>query len=133
MQRANINDRSTIERIYPRAVFQQEANANSRAKASVLSGVRIASAPDADGGFDLTRASRHAGEAESGDGAVFLSPRAQQTGHGADYPATAAPPQTAGDRDPYAAFIDQIIAAARRAPAAPVSSHSDAKLRGLRQ
>ncbi len=129
MQRANINDRSTIERIYPRAVFQQEANANSRARASVLCGVRIASAPDADGAFDLTRASRHAGEAESGDGAVFLSPTAQQTGHGTNYPAAAGPLQAAGDRDPYSAFIDKIIAAARSAPVTPSPGRGGARLR----
>ncbi len=133
MQRANINDRSTIERIYPRAVFQQEANANSRAKASVVSGVRIISAPDADGSFDLARASRHAGAAESSDGAVFLSPTLQQTGHGSDDPAAAGAGQAAGGNDPYSAFIDRIIATARSAPVASSPGRGDARLRGLRQ
>lgn len=134
MQRANINDRSTIERIYPRAVFMQESNANARAQASVRCGVRIGSAPDASGAFDLVRASRHAGEPDSGNGAVFLSPVAQGTGHGADYPAVAA----SGDagtrpRDAYSAFIDKIIAAARGAHVAPAPGRGDIRLRGLRQ
>ncbi len=41
LPRANLHDRSSIERIYPRAVFERDANANARAKASVLSGVHI--------------------------------------------------------------------------------------------
>src|SRR5579864_7237156 len=113
MQRANINDRGSIERIYPRAVFAREANANMRAKASVLSGVQIGSAPDASGHFELTRASRHAGEEPLQGGAIFLCPFAQRTARGADYPATAAPPSGAQPRDAYDAFIDEIMATAR--------------------
>lgn len=133
MQRANINDRSTIEGIYPRAVFMQESNANARAQATVRCGVRIGSAPDASGAFDLVRASRHAGEPDSGNGAVFLSPVAQETGHGADYPAAASGDAGTRPRDAYGAFIDEIIAAARSAHAAPAPGRGDMRLRGLRQ
>jgi hypothetical protein len=133
MQRANINDRGSIERIYPRAVFAREANANMRAKASVLNGVQISSPPDEAGGFDLTRASRHAGEEPSPGGAIFLCPFAQRTGHGADHPAAAAPPSGERPSDAYDAFIDQIIATAREADFPEPAGRGDARLRGLRQ
>lgn len=124
MQRPNINRRDTVERIYPAAVFRQEANANARANASVLSGVRIASAADETGAFDLVRASRHAGESDPSDGAIFLSPVAQEA-----KPGSAAPEW----EDAYARFIDEIIAAAASAEFAPSPGPGDARLRGLRQ
>jgi hypothetical protein len=124
MQQPNINDRATIERIYPRAVFQQEANANARANASVLCGVRIASAADDRGAFDLARASRHAGESDQSDGAIFLSPAPQPAAPGAPSPAW---------DDAYARFIDKIIDTATRAEFARSPGPGDARLRGLRQ
>jgi hypothetical protein len=124
MQRPNVNDRSTVERIYPRAVFQQEANANARGDASVLRGVRIVSAADDAGVFDLVRASRHAGESDPSDGAIFLSPAAQEAMPGAPAPAW---------DDAYRRFIDRIIATAARAEFAPSPGPGDARLRGLRQ
>jgi hypothetical protein len=124
MQRPNINDRRTIERIYPRAVFQQEANANARANASVLCGVRIAAPADAEGTFDLVRASRHSGESDPSEGAIFLSPTAQEA-----RPGTPAPDWDGA----YRRFIDEIIATASRAEFAPSPGPGDARLRGLRQ
>jgi len=124
MQRANINDRATVERIYPRAVFQQEANANARGNASVLSGVRIVSAADDSGAFDLVRASRHAGESDPSDGAIFLSPAVPGA-----VPGSLAPAWDAA----YARFIDKIIATVARAEFAPSPGPGDARLRGLRQ
>lgn len=118
MQRANINDRDSIERVYPRAIFDNEVNANMRAQASVLSGVSILSQPDAAGAFDLARTSRHVGEqADAGGGTVFLCPFAS------------AP----GDRDAYEVFVDRIIATARATHIDPTPGPGDARLRGLRQ
>jgi hypothetical protein len=125
MQRANINDRGSIERIYPRAVFLREANANMRAKASVLTGVQIASSPDAKGDFELTRASRHAGEQASPGGAIFLCPFGQSV--------TVEAPSSAVAGDPYDAFIDQVIATAREAKFPEPTGRDDVRLRGLRQ
>lgn len=133
MQPANVNDRASVERIYPRAVFERDANANMRAKASVLCGVHITSTPDASGAFELARAARHAGEQDSGDAAIFLCPFAQETGHGRDYPATATPPAGDGERAPYDAFIDKIIATARHAQLPPATGRGDVRLKGLRQ
>lgn len=124
MQRPNINDRGTVERIYPRAVFQQEANANARGNASVLSGVRIVSAADESGAFDLVRASRHAGESDPSDGAIFLPPAVPGAAPGSPAPAW---------DDAYRRFIDKIIATAARAAFAPSPGPGDARLRGLRQ
>jgi len=124
MQRPNINDRGTVEGIYPRAVFQQEANANARADASVLKGVRIVSPVDQSGAFDLVRASRHVGESDSSDGAIFLAPSAQQAKPGAPAPAW---------DDAYSHFIDAIIATAADAEFAPSPGPGDARLRGTRQ
>jgi hypothetical protein len=124
MRRPNINDRGTVEGIYPRAVFQQEANANARADASVLKGVRIISPADESGTFDLVRASRHAGESDPSEGAIFLAPSAQQAKPGAPAPAW---------DDAYARFIDEIIATATDAEFAPSPGPGDARLRGLRQ
>lgn len=134
--RANLRDRSSIERIYPRAVFARDANANSRAKVSVLSGVHISSAPDEAAEFDLARASRHVGEESSSGGAVFLCPFAQEAagdGHG-DYPAQAQSSATAGPkRSDYDAFIDRIIETARNAQFGPSPGPGDARLQGQRQ
>ncbi|HZB94145.1 MAG TPA: hypothetical protein VE397_22030, partial [Stellaceae bacterium] len=119
MCNADINDPSSIERIYPRAVFLREAHANARAKASVLRGLRILAAPDAAGKFELVRAARHAGEADSPGGAVFLCPFAQAAiSSAAQYPAAAGPPPAAPPEaaDPYLAFLDRVIATARSAP-----------------
>ena len=130
MRRANIRDRASIERIYPRAVFDAEGKANLRAMASVLNGVSIASAIAEDGAFDLVRASRHVGEQDSEGGAIFLCPFAQKqpAGAGKGDEGASPPPD-----DPYAVFIDKIIATARDAPLDPSPGPGDARLRGARQ
>lgn len=133
MSHANLHDRTSIERIYPRAVFLRESNANSRAKASVLRGLRILSAPDESGNFELVRAARHAGEAASGEGAVFLCPFAQATQHAADYPKAAAPRAAAEPDDPYEDFVTRILEAARTARLPEPTGRGDPRLKGLRQ
>ncbi len=134
--RANLRDRASIERIYPRAVFERDANANARAKASVLSGVHISSAPDESCEFDLTRASRHVGEADTPGGAIFLCPFAQARdgGRGDEYPAAAGSSAAQGPkRSAYDLFIDRIIETARDARFDPSPGPGDARLRGARQ
>ena len=107
MSNANINDRGTLERIYPRAVFLRESTSNARAKASVLHGVRILAGADAAGRIELVRAARRAGEAETASGGVFLCPYA-------------APSAAAGETaDPYDAFLDRVIATAQHPDADP--------------
>jgi hypothetical protein len=120
MARANINDRGSIERIYPPDAFAVDAADNSKQPGNqVLHGVRIASAPDAHGAFELERASRQVGEV---GGALFLAPFRRD-------PAGGDP--AAG----YDAFIEEIIAAAPcfgfREETSP--GIGDPRLHGLRQ
>ena len=126
MAQANINDRSSIERVYPADAFAVDAADNDRQPGNqVLHGVRIVSAPDAQGMFQLERASRQVGEI---GGALFLAPFRRSMG--LDF-ASRAPDPTAG----YDAFIDEVIAAAPcfgfREETSP--GQGDARLRGLRQ
>ena len=122
---ANINDRRSIERVYPPDAFARDAAENDRPRIEILKGVRVASAPDGDGNFALERASHYAGEAPS---ALFLAPFHRRTAK-----------EYAGyDPDPrhgYDAFIDEIIDAARQNGyrAAESPGPGDPRLRGARQ
>jgi hypothetical protein len=123
--KANIHDRRSIERVYPPDAFAHDAAENDRHRVEVMHGVRIGSAPDKSGDFEIEPAARHAGEVP---GAVFLAPfhRATPTEH--------AP----ADPDPhhgYDGFINEIIDAAERfgyrAEASP--GPGDPRIRGARQ
>jgi hypothetical protein len=124
-RQANINDRSSIERTYPPDAFARDAAENDRSRIEILKGVRVASAPDADGNFALEPGSHYTGEVP---GTVFLAPFHRRT-----------PKEHTGDdpdpRHGYDAFIDEIIDAARRhgyrADGSP--GPGDQRLRGLRQ
>ena len=76
MAKANINRRSTLEEIYPPDTFASDAAQNGGVPNTVLSGVRILSAPDAAGDFDFERATQQVGEATS---ASFLAPHRPTT------------------------------------------------------
>ena len=129
MPTANIHDRRSIERIYSRDDFAVDAAANQQQPANeFLRGVRIVSAPDAAGIFEVEPARHHVGEIA---GLVFLTPfRPLVTAEtvarntGSDKPRTG-----------YDAFIDAIIAAAPRFgfQAADAPGPGDPRLRGPRQ
>jgi hypothetical protein len=70
MPKAKIHRRSTLEEVYPPDVFASDAAKNGRVPKTVLSGVRILSAPDAAGDFEFERATQQIGEAAS---ASFLA------------------------------------------------------------
>ena len=123
--RANINDRQSIERLYPPDAFARDAAENDRQRVEILKGVRVASAPDDDGNFVLEPAAHHAGEVPD---AVFLAP----------FPLRTPERHAAADPDPhhgYDAFIDEIIEAAQRHGyrAAESPGPGDPRLRGARQ
>jgi len=61
MPKANIHRRSTLEEIYPPDAFASDAAQNGRVPNTVLSGVRILSAPDAAGDFEFERATQQIG------------------------------------------------------------------------
>lgn len=111
MGKANINDRASLEHVYPAETFASDAAWNERPDA-VQRGVRIGSAPDEEGWFELEPAARHAGEPQTPH---FLAParRAEELiergDHGAEDQISAPQPATG-----YTEFLDDIIAAAKR-------------------
>jgi hypothetical protein len=111
MTKVNANDRATLEGAYPADIFASDAARNEQVSAALRYGVRIGSAPDAAGWFELERTARHTGEPET---AHFLAPT-QASGHGQ--------------------FLDDIVAAAHRfgyrANESP--GQGDPRIKGLRQ
>jgi hypothetical protein len=112
---ADINDRSSLELVFPEAAFVADATRNGLPN-PVRYGVRIDSAPDTDGRFELARTARHVGEPESPD---FLAPVRRD-----DQP-----------RRGYDQFLDDIVTAATRFGFREEESPGpgDARLHGLRQ
>ena len=133
MAKANIHRRSTLEEVYPPDAFASDAAQNGRVPNTMLSGIRILSAPDATGDFDFERATRQIGETAS---ASFLAPHRREertVDAGRDSPTT-----VSADPDPragYQAFLADIIAVAQRSGFEPEDSpgRDEARLRGLRQ
>ncbi|HTZ37474.1 MAG TPA: hypothetical protein VMB84_15690 [Stellaceae bacterium] len=131
MARVNMHDRGSLEAAYPEAAFAADAAQNERAPQALTHGVLIASAPDAEGWFELSRARRHAGEPATPH---FLAPArraeapVEQDRH--DAAQQVAMPRPA---DGYAQFLDDIVAAAERHGfRADESPSRDPRLRGLR-
>ena len=77
MAKANIHRRSTLEEIYPPDAFASDTAQNGRVPNTVLSGVRILSAPDAAGNFDFERATQQVGGAAA---ASFLAQHRRRKG-----------------------------------------------------
>jgi hypothetical protein len=125
MAKANIHRRSTLEEVYPPDAFASDAAQNGRVPNTVLSGIRILSAPDAAGDFDFERATRQIGETAS---ASFLAPHRREEGTLAE---SAMPDPRAG----YEAFLEDIVAVAQRFGFEPEESpgRDEPRLRGLRQ
>ena len=122
---ANVNDRASIERVYPAEAYAADASVNERPKAETLHGVRVRSGPDAAGDFELAPARQHVGEEP---GAAFLAPHRRDQAHDR---AMTDPDPRAG----YAAFVDDIIRTAGEFGFEPAASPGpgDPRLRGLRQ
>ena len=139
MPEANVNDRASIEHLYPRGDFERDAAENSDAKATVHRGIRIVSPVAADGRFSLERASRHVGEADPEGDAVFLAPFLPDTyaprrpgdAHGGPVligdPADTAARKEADYRD----FISAIADAAKAAEFKPAIGLGESRLRGF--
>jgi hypothetical protein len=125
MAKANIHRRNTLEEIYSPDAFASDAAQNGRVPNTVLSGVRILSAPDAAGDFEFERATQQIGEATS---ASFLAPHRREEGTLIE---SADPDPRAG----YEAFLNDIVAIARRFGFELKESpgRDEPRLRGLRQ
>jgi hypothetical protein len=119
MAEVNANDRASLERVYPEDAFASDAAQNEVVPTTVRRGVRIGSAPDDSGRFELERAARHVGEAQTPD---FLAPARRNE-------------EPADPGRGYVQFLDDIVAAATRfgfrAEESP--GQGDARIRGLRQ
>jgi hypothetical protein len=119
MQSVNINQRETLETYYPLDSFVHDANQNARGKAMVMHGLRILSAPDADGAFKVTKAQHNVSEDDAEHDALFLysvrdddnnwfdkaEPDASKAVHAKDNPVDVS--------ELYRGFIDRVIDAAR--------------------
>jgi hypothetical protein len=130
---ANIQDRKSIEEVYPPAAFASDAAYNGQVTHEVILGVRILSAPDAKGDFDLERSRQHIGEAAT---PTFLAPHRREkmlTNKEEDTPAAGVelPHLPAG----YMEFVDDVAAAARQFGFEPEKSpgRNEPRLQGLRQ
>ena len=139
MSRANIHDRSTIEQLYPRNVFEQDAARNAEAKAQILRGVRIMSPPDERGDFNLVPASKHVGEADPATDTTFVVPVLGRSYDAlADSPAYGASEEK-GDAlakirdkpDEYTAFLDRVVETAKSAKFKPPIGRHEPRLRGF--
>jgi hypothetical protein len=135
---ANIFRRDTIEAVYPRPVFEGDAGVNSKAGVAVLHGVFITSAPDERGDFRMTRATRRVGEVAHDHSALFLCPymgksycafslQGGSKGAVAENGDIMAP-----HPEEYAAFIDELIRAARGFGAPDAREPDGDRFRGLR-
>jgi len=136
MSEANVNDRASVERAYPREAFEKDAGENSRANPEVLHGVRIETGADATGRFRLVPAAQQAGEHGDRRATLFLGPvmieSAASLVDDGRYggPAETGRPVEKG-RD-YDGFIDRIIDAARTFERPPAPGRDDERLKGFR-
>ena len=135
--KANINDRESVEALYPRDAFEEDAARNAFGNAQVVYGVRIDSVPDEEGWFRLTRARHHVGELTGLTGAIFLAadgPHLSATllGSEAEGGAPTGPgvtPETPGRE--YQAFVDRILDAARSADFPEPIGRGETRLQGF--
>ncbi len=147
---ANVNDRSSIERVYSVDTFAVDAATNAKQPANeLLRGVRILSAPDENGTFEIEPGIKHVGEVHS---AAFLVSCRTLRGLHAQAAVYEFLKRDAGslvmsrtgqiyaiaNPDPrveYEAFIGRIITAAPRVGFRQngSSGSGDARLQGLRQ
>jgi hypothetical protein len=137
MAEANVNDRASVERAYPREAFEEDAGVNSRAKATVRHGVRLDEPADATGRFRLSRAAQHVGEDERARSTMFLSPvlveSASSLVEKGEYGAMRPTGAPVGKGRDYPAFIDRIIEGAREAEPVETPGRADERLAGPRQ
>jgi len=147
---ANINNRRSIERIYPISAFAVDAARNAKQPANeFVRGVRVLSAPDDGGEFEIAPGTRHVGEVHGetffaahrtlcGLHALAALYRAKGTNSEALPTSRMGQPYALVNPDPkneYETFIRTIIAAAPRVGFRRNESpgRGDARLQGLRQ
>ena len=145
MTSANINDRSSVERLYPRDAFEADAGSNALGKTAVLQGLRILSGPNEAGEFQIARASQHVGEVHAGEkqgrgNGLFLAPNLgsnfaalmqNDTDYGGAQEKHDAIQSVSARQDEYAAFIDRVIATAGAADFEQPIGRGEERLKGF--
>ncbi|MFS2009009.1 hypothetical protein ACCD06_03960 [Azospirillum sp. CT11-132] len=136
MAEANINDRASFERAYDRHSFEQDAAMNARSDTTVVHGVTILSAPDAEGRVELSRTSQHVGEGNPEGDPVFVAAfRLHDTAAdtASTYASSVEPvaPARSDATDDYRAFIDQLLDTARNAQFKPAIGRGEERLKGF--
>jgi hypothetical protein len=135
MAKANLNDRASIEAIYPETRWEQDAARNTQGNAAVIHGVKILSEPDADGSFELKPMAQHVGEGDRESDVIFLPAFEADAGGsqpGSTYGSSAAPTADHDTASEYARFIDSVIEAARTADFKPAIGKGDERIKGFR-
>ncbi|MYZ47515.1 hypothetical protein [Propylenella binzhouense] len=128
---ADVNDRGSIERLYPYAAFEADAGANSMAKAETRHGIRIETVPDASGAFRIARASHAPADFEEMKAHGFVCPymgRAYgffRLSGGMRGAVTEERDIFDPLRDEYEGFIDTIIGTARELARAPAPTREN--------
>lgn len=126
MTTVNVNNRASIEALYPRDVWESDAGTNSQTRKGKLRGLLIVSPPSADGNFHLRRALRSVADCQSDPHVAFVCP---YMGRAYDIFTPAAGVHGAvlekrdaleDHSDEYQAFIDGIISAARQVQFPPI-------------
>ena len=139
MAQANVHDRLTIERLYPRDAFDRDSRMNADVKTEILHGVRVVSAPDANGDFRLARASRHVAEQNPEGDVIFVVPHRYQGDdalmQGPDYGGPEEKSDASrGGQDggtAYDMFINRVIASARSADFKSSIGFHESRLEGF--
>lgn len=135
MTTARIDDRASLERIYPREAFDNDARENARANNSVIHGMRVLSAPDSSGAFGVARARQHVGEGDPEGDTVFLAPALSGSqvgsgaGDGSGQEAGGDPVRSAGSG--YDEFIETVLRVARGARFKRPIGKGEERLRGF--
>lgn len=140
MGTANINDRASLEHLYPRERFEQDAARNIAADTSVVHGLLVTSAPDETGAFSAAGLSRHVGEGDPEGDSLFFIPHLHEASEGlatAPYGgerAKAANVDARIDRRgvDYSRFLDRVLKAVRSAEFKTPIGRGDQRLKGFR-
>jgi hypothetical protein len=137
MQSVNINQRETIESYYPLDSFVHDANQNGRGKSAVMHGLRILSAPDADGVFKITKAQHNVAEDAANHNALFLYSVRDDDNNWFDKGEADASKAVHVKKHPveisdlYRDFIDHVIETARNVKFLPDIGRGEPRLEGF--
>ena len=139
MTKASIHDRITLERLYPKDMFNRDSRLNAEATAVKLHGVKILSACDANGEFQVAPATRHVAERNPEGDVVFLFPQGLQRNdrlmlspdYGGAEPDRGASPEEVSASPGYEEFIDRVFEAARSARFKPAIGSHEERLKGF--